>query len=343
MEKKSLQIYFFVGLLLIVTVLVFSLFLPFLEVLVLSTIFGVVLTPIHRRITKRIGGHRGLAAFIVVVLFAVVVITPTIFLTLKVFDESKGIYDNLTNKTEISYIQKLTDAIEKPVKKINPYFSVNISQYAGVSADWITGHLSTILSKVFSIFTGLILIFISLFFFLRDGGKFKKVLIDLSPLSDKYDEEIFNQVRRTINSTVNGVLLIAVIQGLLSGLGLWIFKIPNPTLWGSVSAIASLVPGLGTAVVFIPAVFYMYIAGNIPFTIGLALWAVLIVGLVDNFLGPYLYSRGIEVPQLIMLFAVLGGLSVFGPIGFIFGPILIALFFSLIDIYQKIIISNNSL
>lgn len=343
MDRSYLQTYFFVGLLLIATVLVFALFSPFLEVLVLSSIFGVVLTPLHRRISNKIGGRNGLSAFIVVLLFAVVVMTPAVFLTTQVFSESKGIYTQLTSESQIDYIQKLTASVEKPIQKFIPDFRVNIGEYAGMFADWITGHLSTILSSVINIVTGIVLIFISLYFFLKDGKKFKDILINLSPLKDKYDDEIFIKIKQTINSTVRGVLLVAVVQGVLSGIGMWVFGIPNATLWGSISAIASLVPGLGTAVVFIPAVLYMYIAGNVPFAIGLLLWGALIVGLVDNVLGPYLYSKGTEVHQLIMLFAVLGGLSVFGPIGFIFGPLIIGLFFALIDIYQNLIMDNKSL
>jgi predicted PurR-regulated permease PerM len=260
MDRSYLQTYFFVGLLLIATVLVFALFSPFLEVLVLSSIFGVVLTPLHRRIANKIGGRNGLSAFIVVILFAIVVITPTVFLTSQVINESKGIYVQLTSESQIDYIQKLTKTIETPVQKFIPDFSVDIGQYAGVFADWITGHLSTILSSVINIVTGIVLIFISLYFFLKDGKKFKDILINLSPLKDKYDDEIFIKIKQTINSTVRGVLLVAVVQGVLSGIGMWVFGIPNATLWGSISAIASLVPGLGTAVVFIPAVLYIEIS-----------------------------------------------------------------------------------
>jgi predicted PurR-regulated permease PerM len=103
------------------------------------------------------------------------------------------------------------------------------------------------------------------------------------------------------------------------------------------------VPGLGTAIVFIPAIAYMYFTGSIPHAIGLLLWSTLIVGLVDNFLTPYLYSRSVEIHQLLMLFSVLGSIALFGPIGFIFGPILLSLFFALIDIYQSIILKKNSL
>ncbi len=343
MDKDLLQKYFFIGFLLIVSALIFFIFLPFLEVLVLSTIFGVVLTPLHRKISNALGKRESLGAFIVVLLFAVVVIVPFIFLTVQVFNESKDVYVQLTDNSDINYVQKVTEILEKPIQKFYPSFNLNIGEFVSLAANWITGHLSAILSSVLSIVTGIVLIFISLFFFLRDGAGFKKILIGLSPLSDNYDEQIFLQLKNTIIATVRGVLLISVIQGILAGIGLWIFGVPHFTLWGSISAVASLVPGLGTAVIFIPAVAYMYITGNTSYAVGLILWGGVIVGLVDNFLSPYFYTRGVEIHQLLMLFAVLGGLVVFGPIGFIFGPIILSLFFALIDIYQKIILKKHSL
>lgn len=342
MDKDILQNYFFTGLLLAVSVVIFFIFLPFLEVLVLSAIFGVVLTPLHRKITRLLKGRESTSALLVVLIFAVLVMVPFIFLTMQVLGESKDIYVQLTSESDIDYIQKVTTIVEKPIQNFFPDFSVNIGGFASLAADWITAHLSAILSSVLSIVTGIVLIFISLFFFLRDGAKFKKILIDLSPLRDTYDEQIFTKVKQTITSTTVGVLLIAIVQGVLAGLGMWIFGVPNFTLWGSVSAVASLVPGLGTAVVFIPAIIYMLIIGNTAYALGLILWGGIIVGTIDNFLTPYLYSRGVEIHQLIMLFAVLGGLIVFGPIGFIFGPIVLALFFSLIEIYQTIILKKNS-
>jgi len=343
MDKNTLQKYFFIGLLLAISVLIVFIFLPFLEVLVLSVIFAVVLAPLHRKITKELGGRKGVSAFIVILLFALVIIVPFILLSLRVLGESKDIYLQLANHQEVSYLQKITDIIERPIQRVFPAFSLNIGQVASLGADWITGHLTSILSSVLSIVTGIVLIFISLYFFLKDGAKFKKILINLSPLQDKYDEQIFDKLKLTITSTVKSVLLVAIIQGILAGLGMKIFGVPNPTLWGSISAIASLVPGLGTAIIFIPAVAYMLIIGNTAYAIGLLLWGILIVGLVDNFLTPYLYSKAVDIHPLIMLFAVLGGLIVFGPIGFIFGPIILGLFFSLIEIYQSLILKSTSL
>ncbi len=343
MSKDNLQKYFFTALLVAVSAVVFFIFLPFLEVIVVSSLFGVVLTPLHRKISKKLNGRDGLSAFIVTIIFAIVFIAPFIFLATKLLSESKDLYLQLTSQTQIDYIQKVTSALEKPIQRIYPTFSLDIGGFVSLGADWVTSHLSSIFSSILSIVTGVLLVFISLFFFLRDGKKFKKTLVDLSPLSDKRDEQIFVKIKNTIAGTAKGVILVAIIQGILSGVGMWIFGVPNPTLWGSVSSIASLVPGLGTAIVFIPAIIYMYIIDNIPYAIGLMVWSALIVGMVDNFLIPYLYSRDVEIHQLIMLFAVLGGLVVFGPIGFIFGPIVLALFFTLIDIYQDTILKNNSL
>lgn len=343
MDKTAIQKYFFTGTLLLVSALVFFMFLPFFEVLVLSVIFATVLSPLQFKLSSFFNGRKGLASIVIVILFIIVVIIPAVLLVFQVLDESKDIYLRLTNHSEIDYIQKITLALERPIQKIYPSFSINIGELASLSADWVTSHLTAIVSSVLNIATGIVLIFVSLFFFLRDGKEFRDILIDLSPLSDRNDEKIFTKLAGAVTATVRGVILVSIVQGFLAGLGMWIFGIPNPTLWGSISAIASLIPGLGTAVIFIPAVIYMYIIGNIPFAVGLLLWGALIVGLVDNFLTPFLYSRGVEVHQLIMLFAVLGGLVFFGPIGFIFGPIVITLFFSLIEIYQDIILKNNSL
>ncbi len=343
MDRDALQRYFFIGLLLIVSLVIFFIFLPFLEVIVLSVILAISLGPIYSKILKKLGGREGLSALLVIFLFAVIIIVPASFLATKLLNESKDLYTQLTDGTQIDYIQKITSLTEETIQKIIPGFRVNIGEYISLGATFITNHLSSIVSGVLGVGTGIVLIFFSVYFLLKDGKKFKHILISLSPLSDEYDQQIFLKIKQTIHSTVRGVLLIALVQGLLAGIGMWIFGVPNPTLWGTVSAVASLVPGLGTAIIFIPAVAYMMIIGNSAFALGLLLWGVLIVGLVDNFLTPYLYSRGIEIHQLIMLFAVLGGLVVFGPIGFIFGPIILALFFSLIDIYQNLILKKKSL
>ncbi len=340
--RKSGQKYFFIISLILVFILVFLMFLPFMEVILLSAIFAIVLSPLHKGLTKLFRGKENISALLVLFLFALIIIVPVSFLTTQILIEAKGLYIQISGQSSFDDVYKFIDSIEKPIQNYYPSFSLDIKQYVGVVSDFIVGHLSTIVSGVFNIISSIILMFISLFFFLKDGSKFKKTLVVLSPMENEYDLMIFNKIKHTIMNTMKSVLLIAVMQGILAGIGMAIFGVPNATLWGTVSAIASLVPGLGTAIVFVPAIAYMFIVGKTFMAVGLLLWAALIVGLLDNFLGPYLYARGGEIHQLIMLFAVLGGLSFFGPLGFIFGPIIVSLLFSLIEIYQTIILKRNS-
>lgn len=340
MQQDILQRYFFITALFLVAVVIFFIFLPFFEVLLLSVIFAVALSPIHKKLTKVLFGKSGLSAFLLIVGFAGVIITPAFFIGSQVLKESQSLYTYLVSDST-GFIDNISYAIEGPLKKIDPSIKLNVREYLSFGADVVTSHLSSILSSLVGILTGIVLMFISLYFFLKDGKSFKDTIIDLSPLTDKYDEHIWNKVKNTINATVSGVIIVSVIQGLLTGVGLWIFGVPSPALWGTVAAVASLVPGLGTALVFIPAVIYMLLTGNSAFALGLVLWGGLIVGLVDNFLTPYLYSRGVKIHQLIMLFAVLGGLIAFGPIGFLVGPIMLSLFFAMIEIYQTLILNRK--
>ena len=129
---------------------------------------------------------------------------------------------------------------------------------------------------------------------------------------------------------------MALIQGILTAVGFTFFGIPNATLWGSVAAITALIPGIGTALVLLPAILYLYFSGETLFAVGLLLWGMTAVGLVDNFLGPKLVERGMRLHPFLILLSVLGGVGFFGPLGFLLGPLVLSLLFALIEIYFAI-------
>ena len=158
----------------------------------------------------------------------------------------------------------------------------------------------------------------------------------VSPLADSYDEQIIKRVGLAINSIVRGSLMIALIKGFLTALGLAIFGVPNPILWGAVSALASFVPIVGSGVVIAPAVLYLSAAVSYPAAVGLAIWGVVLIGLSDNFLSPVLMKKGMKIHLFVILLSILGGLGFFGPIGFIAGPVVLSLLFALFDIYPLI-------
>jgi predicted PurR-regulated permease PerM len=183
---------------------------------------------------------------------------------------------------------------------------------------------------------------LSLFYFLRDGKKFIATIIDLSPLHDEFDKKIFSRIILAVNSVVRGSLIIGLIQGLLTGVGFYIFSAPSPVLWGTVAAVASLVPSIGTSLILVPAILFLFFTGQTINALGLIIWGGVAVGLIDNFLGPILIKRDIHIHPLLILLSALGGVAFFGPIGFLAGPVSLALLFALFDIYPDIIKVNKS-
>ena len=140
---------------------------------------------------------------------------------------------------------------------------------------------------------------------------------------------------KAINSVIKGSLVIAIIQGILTGLGFTLFQVPNPALWGSIASITALIPGIGTALVLIPGILYLFFSFKIGLGFGLLAWGILAVGLIDNILGPTLVGRGTKIHPFLVLFGVLGGIQLFGPAGFIAGPLILSLLFALAEIYSK--------
>ena len=173
----------------------------------------------------------------------------------------------------------------------------------------------------------------AIFYAFRDGERFTRWLVHVSPLSDTEDEVILSRLALAVRSVVVGVLLVSIIQGVVAAVGFSLFGIERAVLWASIAAIAALLPGIGTSVIMIPAVTYLFVTGDVANGIGLTIWALFAVVIIDNIISPYLMSRGNKLHPFIILLSVLGGISIFGPIGFVIGPVIISLFMVLLEIY----------
>jgi predicted PurR-regulated permease PerM len=191
---------------------------------------------------------------------------------------------------------------------------------------FVAGAADTILKMAVSI--------IALFYLLKDGREFLYGFIQLSPLSDEEDVQIIHKLKAVSYSLIRGTLVIAILQGFMTGIGFVLFGVPNPVLWGSTAAIGALLPMVGTGVVAVPAVVYLIVTGHYAAAIGLAAWSMLIVGLVDNIIGPKLIGSGARIHPLFILLSVLGGLIMFGVAGFLIGPLLFGLLVALWEIYK---------
>ena len=319
------RLYFLLAVLVGTFVLAFFIFRPFLYALVLAMVFAVVFQPVHQKIMGFFRGQQGLAAFATILIVVVFVFTPLVFLGIQLFKEAEQLYFSLANGSG-------KDAILNVLNSLRSDF--NLDQYFKQGLDWLIQRLGSVFSGFAKIMASSFVFLITLYYLLKDGNKLKANIIALSPLSDTDDEAISKKLEMAINSVIKGSLLIALIQGAMTMIGFTIFGVPNAVLWGSVAAIAALIPGIGTALVFVPAIAFLFIQGETFYGICLVLWGMGAVGLIDNFLGPKLVGRGIHLHPLIILLSVFGGLVFFGPIGFLLGPLTATLLFALLDIYS---------
>lgn len=336
MSNLKPEFYFLLVALIATAVLAFFIFKPFLFALVLAVVFAVAFRPLYEKIITYShvpSGVSALASMLVVVIF---IFAPLTLLGVQVVQEAGGLYSSLTEKGGADGLSGLLDGGLNKLKEIFPALqgiTINTDQYAKQGLTWVVEHLGSIFSDFAKIMMSLFIFLVALYYLLKDGEKIKKFIIELSPLRDRSDELIFKKLEDSANSILKGNLLVALTQGVLTAFGFWIFGVPNAVLWGSVAVITAIIPGVGTALVLAPAIAFLFLSGATAAGFGLLAWGVGAVGLVDNFLGPKLVGKGMQLHPLIVLLSALGGIAFFGPIGLLMGPLTVSFLFALLEVH----------
>lgn len=307
-------------------------FWPFLTPLALAGIVSILIHPVYRRILKYVKSD-SIASIVTIALLVILIFTPLTIIANQIISEAQNLYSSATTGDSLS-VDFLTAKIQTAVQAYIPDFKFNTREYLSSFASWIVDRLGGIFSGTLDLVVKSLLAIVALFYFLRDGDLFKREIIALSPLSDDKDKFISDSLKASINSVLMGSLAVALAQGILSGIGFALFGLPNATLWGTVAGVAALVPGVGTALVWIPAVIYLFFYGSAGIWVAQLIWSVALVGTIDNFLAPLIINKGVNIHPLLILFSILGGLQFFGPEGFLLGPIVVGLLFALIRIVK---------
>lgn len=338
MNDQKQQFYFLIIILLGTFALTFFIFRPFLHALVLAMVFAAVFKPIHKKISVRFNKWQGLAALATTVIISAVIFVPLMLLGAQIFREAGQLYYSLANSNGAEGVIGGINDLMREFQGIFPSmqgFSIDIDRYIKQGLELLLQNLNLIFSNITRIAMSLFVFLAALYYLFRDGAKMKKVIVALSPLSDTDDEIILKKLDSAANSVVKGSLFVALIQGTLASLGFAIFGVPNPVLWGSVTAVASFVPGIGTSLVIVPAALFLFLTEGAFSGFGLLAWGVGAVGIVDNFLGPKLLGRGMEPHPMFVLLSVLGGVIFFGPVGLVLGPLTVSLLFALLDLHSS--------
>lgn len=334
MQTTPTEKYFLFVLILIVIILTLLIFYPFLAMFVLAISFSIVLNPLYLWIKKNLVGNISpLASLLTVMVFLVGLCVPLFFVGKEVFYQTQNVYYNvISSGSSGAFLESINSFINNALPA---GFSFDINSKIVEILSSLTSNIGGLFSSALNSILMLVLMVFTLFYLLKDGEKWKKGFIKIFPLSNNNTNIILNDLRTSINRILKGSFIIAIAQAALAWIGFSIFGIPNAILWAAVAGIASFLPNLGTSIISIPAILYLFFTGMQLQALGLLIWSVLLIGMIDNLIAPYIISKDTEIPSLFVLFAILGGVTLIGPLGILIGPLVLSLLYSLISIYKK--------
>jgi len=305
----------------------------FLVTILLSAIFAGLSYPVYQWMLRRLRGRKATAAIATLVLLLALVVVPLLAVLGAGANEALRVSETIRPG-----LQRLVDQpgeIDRWLRGVPGY--QRIEPYRGqilTQAGELVGGTSTFLFAVLSATTRatgvfafhFIVLLYTMFFFLTGGPALLAAVLAYLPLTDADKQRMVGKFVSVTRATLKGTVLIGAIQGLLGGLAFWAAGLDGAIFWGTVMTVLSIIPGIGGALVWVPASIMLVATGDVWRGIGLALFCALIVGSVDNALRPRLVGQDTKMHELLIFFSTLGGLLLFGAMGFILGPILAALF-----------------
>jgi predicted PurR-regulated permease PerM len=313
---------------------------PFLMTILMAGIFSALTRPIYRWMGRRFGGRRGLAAAVTLLLIVFVVLLPLAGLIGAVTGEAIKVGETVKPwvQKQLSQPAEFSELLKKIpfYDRILPYketILLKAGELVGRFSSFLINSLSSVTVMTAQFIFMLFIFLYTMFFFLVDGDRILNWVMRYLPLEPEDGKRMLDRFTSVTRATLKGVAVIGILQGLLTGTAFAVIGIPSAIFWGTVTAVMSLVPGVGTAIVWLPASIILATSGHYGQAIGLFAFCSLVVTGLDNFLRPRLVGQDTRMHELMILFGTLGGIMMFGVAGIIIGPIVAALVVTVWEIY----------
>ena len=342
---RSLEDRAFIVLVIAATLAFAWIMLPFFAAILWAIVIAVIFSPLHARLLKEMPRQPNLAAFLSVFLITILAILPLFVVGMSLSQQASSLYYRIqSNEIDLmGYLARFLDALPSSIRRGLGYFGIPDAAAAkeSIAAAFAQGKSGLAAGAfgiglgAFDFVIGLGVMLYLMFFLLRDGEKLTKLLKETVPLRARQKTLLFSRFSLVIRGTVKGGLAVAAVQGALGGIAFWLLGIPAALLWGVVMAVLSLLPAIGAALVWGPVAIYLLISGAIWQGVLLVIYGVVIIGLVDNLLRPFLIGRSTKLPDYMILISTLGGIELFGLNGFVVGPLVAAMFVVSWEIYGK--------
>ncbi|MBZ0267593.1 AI-2E family transporter [bacterium] len=340
MSDDRLQKGFLLLLLGVITVTFLAMIRGFLLTILVAAIFAGMAHPLFSWLERLFRQRRVLAALATLLILLVCVVGPLLTVLGVVAAEAVRISDVVTPwvQKQLAEPGVLTQRLQglPGIDRLEPYRNeiyTKAGEAVGKLGQFLFHSLSATTRGTISFLFQFFILLYAMFFFLLDGRGMLRRFLYYLPLDDEAERRMVGRFVSVTRATLKGTLLIGIAQGALAGAGFAVAGIEGAVFWGTVMTLLSIVPGIGTALVWAPAAIIVMLTGHVLTGVLLAVWCGAVVGSIDNVMRPRLVGRDTEMHELLILFGTLGGIFLFGVIGFMIGPILAALFVTVWDIY----------
>jgi predicted PurR-regulated permease PerM len=322
----------------------YSLVEPFLQPIVLAILIGMLAFPAQDRLTSKLNGRKNTAALISTLVLALVFLIPASLILVAILKQgitysvlarewaTGGNIRELLTHPWMVHIRELLGRVVPPEALDPEAIRAQAFKSATGMGRQFAGFSTAMLGSLTTFMVDLMLLLFALFFVLRDHDKLIIFIRHALPLSRSQEDALFKEVVEVSKSALLGSLLTALTQGIVGGFGLWLAGFPA-LFWGFAMAVASLIPVVGTALIWLPASLYLAITGQTGWAIFMLCWGAFVVGSIDNFLRP-LFMQGASMNTVVVFFSLIGGLQVFGLIGLVYGPIVFSITLVFFRLYE---------
>jgi predicted PurR-regulated permease PerM len=347
LESSNLQKYFLLGTLLLLIVVLAYAVSAFLSTLVVAAILVTAVFPVHRLMTKKIHIPASFSALISLILVAVVFLGPFMvfffFIAGQATDAVTNFGDKINTLPKIDMIPSMlkNGLVDQWIAKAGSYVPITTAEVMTTAKDFVTsigsfilGNATGILKNLTVFFLQTIVFLFAMFYFLKDGERFIAYINSLIPMSEVYRKELFKKLSTLSYGIIYGLFGSALAQGVMAGLGFYIVGINNAAFWGSIAALFSVIPYIGTAIIWVPVAIYLLVTGHWIAALFLLAWSLFIVSTVDNMVKPFLIGSSATLHPFAVLIVLFGSTFAFGLKGLIFGPFILTLTLAFLHIYE---------
>ncbi|MFT4892249.1 MAG: putative PurR-regulated permease PerM [Candidatus Nanohaloarchaea archaeon] len=304
---------------------------PFLGYIIGAGLLAFLLYPIHRRASKYIPDR--ISGFLVVFLGILVLIVPFLFAAMAVFEDARDLVNDV-NRTEFIDTGEIEQRVfDMTGREIDVEQSID-SLFRRFTETSLGGFTQFI--QFFTHFTiGITIMMFLMYYLIVDGKEFVQWLRTIIPLPEEIQGSLLDEIEMTSWAVIKGHVMVAIIQGLVAGLGLFLTGIPNYFFWTFVMILLGFIPIFGTFMIWGPATVYLFIIGEVPSAVFLGIYGLIIVSLTDNIIRPFAVDRGSNLHPAVILIGVIGGVYIFGAVGLFIGPILLGIFKSVLLVFKN--------